>query len=243
MGQCKPLAAWRYITASIQMCQTLGYHREMALVPESAQQTRRRKRLVWMIVIIDKTLSLRLGRASSIRDGDFTLEKLSDNSQDDLSAFSFMTLLSKWIDLSLLQGQVYDDIFSPRALLQPEGIRVARARELATDLQRVFETMGTAESQVLELRRQTIGNDMHELFQRADRINHLATLTLVYRAIPAGPYSNSVFCEECVATASEALNEHRKCLAILKDVEGEVLEMYLQWLVSMSSSSSGIHFD
>lgn len=187
MGQCKPLAAWRYITASVQMCQTLGYHRERALIPESAQQKRRRKRLVWMIVIIDKTLSLRIGRASSIRDGDFTLEKLSDNSQDDLSAFSFMTLLSKWIDLSLLQGQVYDDIFSPRALLQPEGIRVVRARALVTDLQRVFETIGTAESQVLELRRKTIGNDMHELLQRADRINHLAMLTLVYRAIPAGP--------------------------------------------------------
>ena len=67
-----------------------------------------------------------------------------------------MTLLSKWIDLSLLQGQVYDDIFSPRALLQPESIREARARALATDLQRVFETMGTAENQVLELRRQLL---------------------------------------------------------------------------------------
>ena len=193
-----------------------------------------------MIVIIDKTLSLRLGRASSIRDDDFTLEKLSDNSQDDLSAFSFMALLSKWVDLSLLHGQVYDEIFSPRALLQPEGVRVARARALASDLQRVFETVGTAESQVLELRRQTIGQDMHELFQKADRINHLATLTLVYRAIPAGPYSNSVFCEECVATAAEALNEHQKCLTILKDVEGEVLEMYLQWSVFRSSSSSSM---
>lgn len=229
MGQCKPLAAWRYISASVQMCQTLGYNRERALVPESPQQQRRRKRLVWMIIIIDKTLSLRLGRASSIRDGEFTLEKLSDNSQDDLSAFSFMTLLSKWIELSLLEGQVYDAIFSPTALLQPENIRESRARTLAADIQRVFETMGTAEMQVMELRRQSIGNEMHELFQRADRISHLATLTLVYRAIPTGPYSNSVFCDECIATACQALNEHRKCLDILKNVEDEVLEMYLQW--------------
>jgi hypothetical protein len=230
LTSCKPIAAWKYIAASTQMCQTLGYHRERALISESAQQRRRRKRLVWMIVIMDKSLSLRLGRASSIRDGDFTLEKTMDLTQDDVSAFSYMTLLPKWIDLALLQGQAYDDIFSPRALQQPEGIRVARARALATDLQKVYETMSPVESHVLELRRRAIGNEMHELFLRADNISHLSTLTLVYRAIP-GIYSNSVFCHECVSTAAEALKEHQKCLAMLKKVDGNILQMYVEWLV------------
>ncbi|MBE3049701.1 fungal specific transcription factor domain-containing protein [Candidatus Bathyarchaeota archaeon] len=182
-----------------------------------------------MIVIVDKCLSLRLGRPSAIRDSDFTLERVTDAVEDDISALGPASILPKWIDFSLLQGQVFDDIYSPAALLRPESIRVARERALATDLQRVFEERTPAETHFLDARRQALGADMHDLLQGADRINFLATLTLVYRAIPAGPQSGSAFCEECIATAYEALSEHQKCLAILRNVEGSVLEMYLQW--------------
>ena len=78
---------------------------------------------------------------------------------------------------------------------------------------------------------------MHELLLRADVISHLASMTLVYRAIPAGAFSNSVFCEECIDTAYRALKEHQRCLIILRNVERTALETYMQW----SASQHGQH--
>lgn len=229
MDRGKTLTAWKFIAASIQMCHTLGYHREVALVPEKTQQMRRRKRLVWMIVIVDKCLSLRLGRPSSIRRSDFTLERLTDATQDDVSAIGPSSLLSKWIDFSLLQGRVFDDLYSPVALLQPESTRTIRARTLITDLRRVFSEITPAETQFYEARQRALGGDIHTLLCGADQINFLATLTLVYRVIPSTARSGSAFCEECVTMAHEALDEHQKCLVVLRNLKSNVVEMYLQW--------------
>lgn len=182
-----------------------------------------------MIIIIDKTLSLRLTRPSTTRNIDITIPKPSEISQDDVSAFGFLSLLSKWIDVALIQGRVYDELFSPRALGQPEEDRQSCARALAADLRRAFEATCSAENEVLELRRQAVGDGVHELFLRADRINHLVTLTLIYGAIPGRLHANSVFSEECIITATEALNEHKVCLNTLSSLDSEVLELYFQW--------------
>ena len=74
---------------------------------------------------------------------------------------------------------------------------------------------------------------MDKLFERADKVAHLSTLTLLYRAIPAGQYSQSAFCEECVTMAHEALEEHHRCIETLRNVQDNMVEVYLQWYVSL----------
>ena len=54
-------------------------------------------------------------------------------------------LWRKWIDIALVQDQVYDDLCSPRALMQPGGVRDARARYLAAELEKLFFTQDSAE--------------------------------------------------------------------------------------------------
>lgn len=129
------------------MCYTLGYNRDKALVSETSEKKRRRVRLVWLIVMIDKCLSLRLGRPSTFRDNDLTLARLKDSD----SEVSIVPAMSKYIDIALLQGKIYDDIFSSGALLQPESIRVSRARALAVELQAVYDSTTPAEVRYLTI--------------------------------------------------------------------------------------------
>lgn len=74
-----------------------------------------------------------------------------------------------------------------------------------------------------------LGDELSELLDKADRISHLSTLTLIYRSIPASPYSSSAFCEDCIATAHQTLDEHQICLVMLRNMEDNFVEFYLQW--------------
>lgn len=80
-----------------------------------------------------------------------------------------------------------------------------------------------------EAKRKAVGDEMAELLERANRVSHLATMTLIYRSIPANPYSHSAFSEECIATAHQTLEEHQRCLPVLRKMDAHVVEMYLQW--------------
>lgn len=82
-------------------------------------------------------LSLRLGRTSTIRDEDITLPMPGPDQTTDTILSS---ILPSWIRLSTLQGRVYDEIYSSRALLQPEHIRTSRARALAKELKTIMNT-------------------------------------------------------------------------------------------------------
>lgn len=176
---------------------------------------------------MDKSLSLRLGRPSTVRDSDLTLRRLEI--EHDTSSVYYAAILPKWIDWALLQGRVFDDIFSPVALMQPECIRTSRARSLTTELQMVFDSCSAPEAYYLEQRRRALGNDLHELLNRADKVSYLSIMTLIYRGIPASPRSGSAFCEECVEMAHQALDEHKSCIELMGRLEGNIVELYVQW--------------
>lgn len=86
----------------------------------------------------EKMLSLRLGRSSTFRDHDITIarpgiERHASNFLGDIFLY--------WIDLASIQGRVYDDIYSPGALMQPQDIRTSRARALAVELKSAMKNV------------------------------------------------------------------------------------------------------
>ena len=84
----------------------------------------------------EKMLSLRLGRPSSFRDQDITIAR-PINERPNGSYFA--ELNPGWVNLARIQGRIYDDIYSPGALMQPPHIRTARARALAAELKATME--------------------------------------------------------------------------------------------------------
>lgn len=84
----------------------------------------------------EKMLALRLGRSSTFRDQDITLPRPGTERQGG----TFLSKLAPgWISVASIQGRIYDDIYSPGALMQPPHIRTSRARALAAELKTVMQ--------------------------------------------------------------------------------------------------------
>jgi hypothetical protein len=84
----------------------------------------------------EKMLSLRLGRSSTFRDRDITLDRPGLGH----SKGTFLGELAPgWIGIASIQGRIYDDIYSPGALMQPLHIRTSRAQALATELKAIMQ--------------------------------------------------------------------------------------------------------
>ena len=81
--------------------------------------------LFWLVYNLDKGLSLRFGRSSNIRDRDITL------------AFDPNAL--RRTRQAKIQGQVYDQLYSPEGLSRPEDERSKIAESLARELREIIQ--------------------------------------------------------------------------------------------------------
>lgn len=69
------------------------------------------------------------------------------------------------------------------------------------------------------------------MYLATDKVNRLAIMTLIYRAIPASTDSGRVatFIPECIETAREALEIHRQCVAALSETDNFMKISYMHW--------------
>ena len=117
------------------MAQALGLHSKLVMTTEPAEEARRGIRLFWAVYTIEKAVSLRLGRSSTIRDHDITVPRLLLNRR---MTSLLHNRLPDWIEVASLYGRVYDNIYSPNALAQPVSIRESRIRALASELEKIM---------------------------------------------------------------------------------------------------------
>ena len=110
-----------------ELCQSLGYHRIGTCKDESPNETEHKQFLFWIAYVLDKSLSLRLGRSSTIQDYDVTVPDARINSLDKSPTAAFFGL---WVVASRLQGQIYELLYCPDAISQPELSRRSRVQLL-----------------------------------------------------------------------------------------------------------------
>ncbi|SPJ90384.1 uncharacterized protein FTOL_13265 [Fusarium torulosum] len=199
--RCSMSHAWSYLASAAQICLTLEYHRDVLSKPEKKQERQRRIRLFWLIYIMDRLLALRLNRPPLLRDRDITVPYEDYESAED----STHPIAPKWIKMGALYGRIYDEIFSPGALLQLSATRETRARELAAELQGLFDSKDAIEDIFMETSLKHADDLLLKLVSRADKISHLAITTLIYRSIQPSSNTGSAFCNECLSSAKECL--------------------------------------
>ncbi|KAL3301553.1 fungal specific transcription factor [Colletotrichum asianum] len=231
LDSCKPSAAWNFIATASHMSQTLGMHSIVAMANDDAETKREKLKLFWMIYMHEKGLSLRLGRSSTIRDSDVTVPSLAPNPRADTAIFG---QLQKWTELARLQGMVYDQIYSPAALIQPQAVRTARARRLASVLEGFTSKTSPDELRYMQAMKDAVGDLFFEAFICTTRVTHLSLFCLIYRAIPAEPGEGTVFGRECIASARQALEEHERCMSIIHKLDEDFLETYVNWALLQS---------
>ena len=127
--------AWNLNCAAARMSQALGFHKAYLQDPEHVVPTRRKARLFVLIYISDKMLSLRLGRASMIRDEELPLDLRTLLNGVNTAPFKFPF---QWLAFSRAQGLVYDQLYSPRALQQPLEVKQSIARALLEEVDQLM---------------------------------------------------------------------------------------------------------
>ena len=97
--------------------------------------------LFWSIYFIDKSLSLRLGRPSTIPDWDITVPQPTTNDSIPEAVLAYFVLS---IETARCQGNIYEMLYAPKSTTQPDEVKQARVEALLSDLQnldeRVWET-------------------------------------------------------------------------------------------------------
>jgi hypothetical protein len=130
----RPSLAWTLSTAAAGLAKGLGYHRHEARSDDEKDNAKRTYSF-WCLYLVEKSLSLRLGRASNLPDYDISLsptQLLSTSSSVASQAWSLMMAL--WIRFATIQGDVYEQLYSPGALRASLQDRVSRADELSNRL-------------------------------------------------------------------------------------------------------------
>ncbi|CAH0051445.1 unnamed protein product [Clonostachys solani] len=229
MLRCRISMAWTYLAAAAQMSLTLGYNRDKPQRSEKKEDRRRRVGLFRILYIFDKMLSMRLNRSSLLRDDDIALS-LADF--EDSNMDRIFPIGQKWMKMATLYGRIYDDIYSPVALRRPQHIQEITARQLAVELQALYESRDPVE--VVMERQMTVLREngleaVYEVVMHAEKVSHLAVQTLIYRSIQPSVYTGSAFCDECLSTANECLEEHKKCLSLLRNANASTMELYIHW--------------
>ncbi|ODM20934.1 hypothetical protein SI65_03987 [Aspergillus cristatus] len=220
----KPSFAWTLTSTAARLCQTLGYHRASSMEHDTPSTQQDKMGLFWSIYCLDKALSLRLGRSSAIQDYDISLPM---NFESSTVVQPWKTIHKLWIRLASIQGKVYEFLYSPAALAQPEEDRVSHARQLAEEMQ--CTVMDPFKKFTTE--HESTFSKLQDYYLSSDRVSRFSVLTLIYRAIPPPPDSPSAFTPHCIETARAALQAHQDCMISIKE-SNEILKCsYMHWTI------------
>lgn len=260
----RPSLAWQLNTTAAQLCQDLGYHRVMGgtVTPTSSSEPHpddpndlrdKKAILFWFSYMLDRGLALRLGRAPIIQDFDITVPRVIGqvNATD-----MWKGVLRLWIAHADIQGQIYERLYSPKSLGHPVNQRVEAAQSLAAKLKMIDEQASMLRSAEMgklgggggegsgswsDARKATVT----QMVMKSDQVSFLSSLTLVYRAIPAGmgvgmqtgQQAFSTFTPECIETARQAMQTHEECMKLMGS-NLWVAASYIHWYASRSTLCS-----
>lgn len=201
----------------------MGYHRAESMINDTPDLRELKVSTFWFVYVLDKGLCLRLGRAAKIQDYDISVA-VPEPAPVDRHDHTSRQIIRWWIKLAAIQGRIYEDLYSSRALRQIDGSITAKADILASEIR------------VLQAEHDEIGRipgasiEVHELFLLADEIVLCTTLTLILgAAMRAEGYSLSRN-HQRAATARRALELHQTCCLQYRAMVGqEIFVDYVHW--------------
>ncbi|KAI4743747.1 hypothetical protein E4T50_05859 [Aureobasidium sp. EXF-12298] len=206
--ECKLSLSWTFLSAAATMCHTLGFHRKSSLAHEDRESADIKRHMFWQLYMLDKNLSLNLGRGSNFPDSDIDAEFFTPSSNPAQRPWDLMSLAT--ILFARLQGQVYDKLYSASAIESSIEERVRTVDELS--------------SQVNALRNQLLSIDFNGAYYQ-ERLLGMASsadfvcysvLTVIYRAQPSTSNTTEIS-PRCYEAARLGLENHLRCFAQFRD--------------------------
>lgn len=226
----RPSLAWLLTSRAVHMCRALGLHDVSSMASDTPDVRNHKTILFWSAYLLDRGLSLRLGRASMLQDFDINLPRTLDHIDGPFPAKEIFTM---WLRHGLCQGQIYERLYSPGALRQSESSRIEHVRALAAEQQELMAHMYAVGAELSRrCEADTSGDPQSRIFQqilRSDEIGYYSTLALIYRALPPAPGARSkTFADECGEAAYAAIRVHLDVVALMKG-QNSMLIAHLHW--------------
>lgn len=185
---------------------------------DSKGEASHKQRLFWFLYLMDKGLSLRLGRASTIQDWDMTIPLPESTPEGRASDQVPAPYLDLGVRLARCQGDIHELLYSSTALALLDHVRHSRINILEKQLGEVGEEI---RAKVEKLNTDGGAKDSDILLLRSCDVAHLSLLTLVYRDIPRLATS-SIFNAQCVETARATLERLHRFLELMQSQAGYV---------------------
>lgn len=132
LGLSRPFLCRTLLTAAANICVSLGYHRRTTLQGDRSLLAESKRHVFWQVYMMDKNISLSLGRASNLQDYDIDAELFEPS--NDQRYRSYDLLCHAWIHFARLEGKVYDFVYSVNALAVSSEERSVYASNLAHEL-------------------------------------------------------------------------------------------------------------
>ncbi|KAK8067639.1 hypothetical protein PG996_006751 [Apiospora saccharicola] len=254
----RPSLAWLLTERAANMCRTLGLHQEHTLRGDTPELRRTKALIFWSAYMLDKGLSLRLGRASVLQDYDIGVPSVLERTalDDDYGGVAgsghSTAILSLWIKHAEVQGRIYQRLYSPGALRQAESTRAAQVRAVIVDLQFLLrETQRLLEEATTRAQAGDRDSQMFALILKSDEVGYWSSAALAYRALPPstnggdggngggggasaatggkGNNKSRTFADECTDAARAAMRSHQECMDMMSDTSLKVI--YLHWTI------------
>ncbi|KAK6213104.1 fungal specific transcription factor domain-containing protein [Colletotrichum tabaci] len=222
----KSSLCWALSSKASELCQTLGYHQVAAANSERPADSKYTSFLFWTTYYIDKSLSLRLGRASTIPDWDTTISPPVMPSSDQEPVLAFFPL---WVKAAKCQGNIYKMLYSSGSINQPDHIRQSRVDFLLTSLHELEKETERTRDQWLRISKAASGDDLMDFYATSDDILRLSLLTHVHRAAPRPASCPTTFSPECIQVARATLERHHDCMEIIRRTNGIYFSVYIHW--------------
>ena len=127
----RPSIAWAFTSAAAGLAKGLAYHRQEANTDDTNLKTRR-SYAFWCLYIVEKSLCLRLGRASNLQDHDISLPRdQMPKISNSVVSQTWSEMMVLWVQFAYIQGQAYEQLYCPAALQLDIVERKMRAGDLS----------------------------------------------------------------------------------------------------------------
>jgi hypothetical protein len=132
----KPSLAWTLVISAQEISHALGSHKRERGADNGCDFPNHAGLLFWAIYYLEKTLSLRLGRASTIPDADITVP-LPGGSQ--MPACPGLAYFQLHVKLAGLSGRIYTELYSAHSLTEAAEQRQAKVQALSREAREIQE--------------------------------------------------------------------------------------------------------
>lgn len=217
----------------------LGYHRSITYQNQKADVAANICRLFWTVYLLDKNMSLLLGRASCIQDYDIDVPY--PTCTGDLVTRAWDEGWIAFLSLGRLQGQIYDRVYSAAALKLAPEVRAHSINELAQELhqwhQRLYQVCSTKPDLTIWLLTTAKVDFSHvqlkdpallQMSQRTWDVTYYSVLTSLLRGSSTSPTTPEIT-SQCFKAARSALETHLGFFPMCLESEYVSVRDYANW--------------